>query len=136
MKWYANHIFKQNKKCHYQKTQWETIKTFANKEGVVVTKSNKGNSIVVLDDSVYYTKGYQFFNDQNFLKSLNNNEKEYKLLKHFLLDLKNSGSLDETFYKLVTPENFRTPIAYFLAKTHKSDFSTNLVVYVNHMEFN
>ena len=36
------------------------------------------------------------------------------------------GSIDERFYKLVTPENFRTPIAYFLAKTHKIDFSTNL----------
>ena len=60
-----------------------------------------------------------------FLKSLNDNEQEYKLLKNFLLELKNSGWIDETFYKLLTPENFRTPIAYFLAKT-KIDFSTNL----------
>ena len=43
-----------------------------------------------------------------------------------MLDLKNLNSIDETFYKLVTPENFRTPYAYFLAKTHKFDFSTNL----------
>ena len=61
-----------------------------------------------------------------FLKFLSDNEKEYKLLIPILLELKNSGSLDETFYKLVTPDNFRTPIAYFLAKTHKFDFSTNL----------
>ena len=84
---------------------------------VVVTKSDKGNSIVVLDDSTYYTKKYQFINDKNILKSLNDNDKEYKLFKTFLLDLKHFGSIDETFYKLVTPENFRTPIAYFLAKT-------------------
>ena len=49
-----------------KKTQCETIKAFAKK--VVVTKSDKGNSIVVLDDSTYYTKGYQFFNDQIFFK--------------------------------------------------------------------
>ena len=67
--------------------------------------------------TTYYTKGYHFLNDQNFLKSFNDKEKEYKLLKNFLLELKNSGSINETFYKLVTPENFRTPIAYFLAKT-------------------
>ena len=67
-----------------------------------------------------------FFNDQNFLKSSIDNEKEYKLLNNFLLELKNSGSIDETFYKLVTPEKVRTPIAYFLAKTHKIDYSTNL----------
>ena len=68
-----SYIWKQ--KLHDQKTQWETIKTFCNKDRVVVTKSDKGNSIVVLDDSTYYTKGYQFFNDQNFFKSLNDNEK-------------------------------------------------------------
>ena len=104
----------------------EIVKNFAKKQGLVVTKSDKGNSVVVLDDSTYYTKGYQFLNNQNFLKSFNDNEKEFKSLKNYLLELKNSGSIDETFYKLVTPENFRTPIAYFLAKTHKADFETNL----------
>ena len=104
------------------KTQWETIKTFAKKEGVVVTKSDKGNSIVVLDDLTYYTKGYQFFNDRIFLRSLNDNEKEYKLLKNFLLDLKNSGSIDETFYKLVTPENLQLQLLIFLRKHTKLIF--------------
>ena len=42
------------------------------------------------------------------------------------MELKNLGSIDESFYKLVSPENFRTPIAYFLAKTHKNDYDTNL----------
>ena len=65
----------------------------------------------------HYTKVYQFLMIKFFFKYLNDNDKEYKLLKNFLLDLKNIGSIDETFYKLVTPENFRTPIAYFLAKT-------------------
>ena len=85
------------------------------KNQVVVTKSDKGNSIV-LDDSTY-TKEYQYFNNQNLLKYLNDNEQKYKLLTNFILDFKHFGSRDETFYKLVTPETFRTKIAYFLAKT-------------------
>ena len=51
------------------------------------------------------------------LKYFNHNETEYKLLNKFLLELKNLGSIDITYYKLVTPEHFRTLIAYFLAKT-------------------
>ena len=47
-------------------------------------KSDKGNSVIVVDNSTYYTKGYQLFNDQNFLKSSNDNEKKYKLLKNFI----------------------------------------------------
>ena len=93
------------------------FRKFAKQNGQVVTKSDKGNNIVILDESSYYTKGYQFFSGEGFLKSFDNNEKEFKLLKSFLLELKHSGSIDQTFYKVVTPENFRPPIPYFLAKT-------------------
>ena len=41
---------------------------------VVVTKSNKENSIVDLDNSTYCTKKYQLSNNQNYFKSLNDNE--------------------------------------------------------------
>ena len=81
---------------------------------------------MVLDKSIYSTKGYQYFNDQIFTKSIDDNKKEYKSLKKYLLEFNNSGSIDETFFKLVSPENFITPIAYFLAKTHKNDYNTNL----------
>ena len=90
--------------------------------------SDKGNSIVILHESSYYTTGYQFFSGRGCLKSFDDNEREFKLLKSFLLELKNSGSINETFYKSVSPENFRTPIAYFLAKTHKPDNKTNLKI--------
>ena len=65
----------------------------------------------------HYTKGYQFVNYQNILKSRNDNEKDITILKKFLLDFKHIGLIDETIYIIVTPENFRTPLAYFLEKT-------------------
>ena len=115
-----------HKKWYNNNEELKIIREFSKEQGLVVTKSDKGNSLVVLDESIYYTKGYQFFNDQNFEKSINDNEKEFNSLKRFLLRMKKAGSIDSTFYKSVLPKNFRTPIAYFFAKTHKADFDTNL----------
>ena len=60
MKSYANLISERTKNGTIKKSEWETIKNFTKQQGVVVTKSDKGNSVVVLDDSTYYTKGYVF----------------------------------------------------------------------------
>ena len=88
-----------HKKCKTNSNKFEIIWKFAKENGQVVTKSVKGNSIVILDESSYYTNGYQFLSSDGFSKSLNDNETEFKNLKSFLLLLKNSNSIDETFYK-------------------------------------
>ena len=94
------------------------MKTFDKDQNRVVIKSDKGNCIVVLGKSIYYKIWYQYFSDQNFTKSINDNENKYKTKVSSKIK-KNSGSIDETFYKSVSPYNFRTLIAYFLPKHTK-----------------
>ena len=54
-----------NKKWHNQKREWETIKNFTKQQGVVLTKSDKGNSVVVKDDYILY-KRISFFQWSKF----------------------------------------------------------------------
>ena len=73
-----------NKNWHNKNSELEIIKKFAKEQELVVTKSDKGNGIVSLDKSMYYTKEYQYFSDKIFSKSNDDNDKEYKFLKKYL----------------------------------------------------
>lgn len=60
-----------------------------------------------------YTKGYQYFSNENITKSNIDYEKT-KIFKNNILKLKNSSSIDKTFEKLESNENFRTLLTYLL----------------------
>ena len=103
------------------------IKSLTDEENLVITKTDKGNSIVILDKPKYKIDGGIFLNSKIFKKvNKNNNEIKYKSLCSFLLKLKKKNEIDDKSYKILYPKNFRTPVAYFLPKTHKIDYKTNL----------
>ena len=69
------------------------------------------------------------FWSENFKIVINDdNIKKYKSLCAYLLKLKNNNKIEDNDYKYIYPKTYRTPVAYFLPKTHKSDFKENLKV--------
>ena len=120
---------------YFQKQQTNRFKPNRNKlylnklqkaKSIVILKSDKGNSLVVLDTEKYFLFGHKFFNGDNFISCKNENEQKFNQLHLYLNKLLKEGKIDKQFQKTSEPTTFRTPVAYFLPKTHKSDFAQNL----------
>ena len=101
------------------------LKKFMKDDSLLILKSDKGNSLVIVDTTTYFSFGHSFFKTDKFVQSLDHNEKNFNLLKRLLSKLKSNKQISDIEYKMMLPQNYRTPIAYFLPKTHKPDFMTN-----------
>ena len=109
------------------KNQREEIQSILKEQNIVCVKSDKGNSLVIMDKQQYIKTGEDFLNNIQFTtQNTDNNKNKYTKLCSFLLNLKKKDEMDDKVYKLVYPKTFRTPAAYFLPKTHKKDYEKNL----------
>ena len=125
----SNHYFRNQSKFINTSDDFNEIlnlKSILKDESLVLLKSDKGTSLVVLDTVKYFTLGHSFFSTESFERSVNENEKNFNRLKTFLAEFKNKKVITVHEYDLMTPSGYRSPIAYVLPKTHKPDFKTNL----------
>ena len=116
--------FKNNKLIGSNRIERLYLNKLQKERNIVILKSDKGNSLVVLDTEKYFLFGHKFFNGDNFISC--KNEQKFNQLHLYLNKLLEEEKIDKQFKKNSEPTTFRTPVAYFLPKTHKSDFAQNL----------
>ena len=80
-------------------------------ESLLILKSDKGNSLVIVDTANYFSFGHSFFKSTQFIQSLDNNEKNFNYLKRLLAKLKANNHISDDEYKIMLPQNYRTPLA-------------------------
>ena len=88
----SNHYFRNQSKFKNTSDDFNEIlnlKSILKDESLVLLKSDKGNSLVILDTVKYFTFGHSFFSTESFEHSVNENEKNFNRLKTFLAELKN-----------------------------------------------
>src|SRR5208283_5487411 len=74
-------------------------------ESIVVVKSDKGNSLVLLDKEVYIKKGMDFLSSENFQAvSSDDNEKLFNSLKYYLAKFKKSRGISEEVHDRIMPK--------------------------------
>ena len=88
----------------------------------ICTLSNNTNC--QRDCDTYYD--YSIFNTVKFEKCKNENEINLYKLKTFLIKLVRDKQITREFFEISMSKTFRNPITYFLPKTHRPDFLTNL----------
>ena len=94
------------------------MKTLSKNNDLIIQKSDKGNSIVLINKSDYL--------DKKFMKSSVVNEKHLnfiirieKKLTNLLKELKGSETISENDYKTLKPRGSSFGVLYGLCKTHK-----------------
>ena len=50
-------------------------------QNIVILQSDKGNSLVVLAIQKYFSFGHEFFNSNNFIRCINENETKFNQLQ-------------------------------------------------------
>ena len=100
------------------KDEISALKTLSKNNDLIIQKSDKGNSIVLINKSDYL--------DKKFMKSSVVNEKHLnfiigieKKLTNLLKELKASETISENDYKKLKPRGSSFGVLYGLCKTHK-----------------
>ena len=100
-------------------------------DNIIIQKADKGNVIVIVDKTSYFTKMNSILCDESkfkkvdfFQKSLKNNELDYILEKEgeivdFLKELKDSKVISETAFNQLKPSGSQPGVLYGLCKVHK-----------------
>ena len=103
------------------------MKTLSNNNDLIIKKSDKGNSVVLINKSDYRDKMYNILSDsKKIVKSSLVDEKHLnfiigveKKLTNLLEELKASETISENDYKKLKPRGSSFGILYGLCKTHK-----------------
>jgi hypothetical protein len=94
---------------------------------ISIVKSDKSNSLVVLDRINYLQLGYSFFDNNGFSKiGKDDTVQNYNKLNKILYNLKKQNKISQDEYLQMKPQSMRTACAYVLPKTHKKDYKQNL----------
>ena len=115
------------KELNLTKTEFSLLKKLKSQQDLIIQKSDKSNSVVILDKTDYIKKMEDLLTDTTKFEKINvDGGKEYnfmikqeenvsKLLKTML----DKGSITENLYKDLKPVGSKPGILYGLAKTHK-----------------
>ena len=107
--------------------EFQALKKLAANKDIIIQKSDKGNSVVIIDKSVYVEKMNEILSDRTkFLPCTKsqNNELKYiedmeKTIRRVLKKLQDDRKLSTTVYNKIYPIGSRPGKLYGLAKTHK-----------------
>ena len=109
------------------KKELESLKNLSKNPDIVIQKSDKGNSVVILDKKVYLEKMKEMLNkNDQFLKLSIQEEKHYnflinleKKIREPLKELYQLDIIDKKTYDKLCPVGSHFGILYGLAKVHK-----------------
>ena len=112
---------------HLSKGEFDVLKNLSQNKQIVIQKSGKGNSIVIVDRDQYIEKVENFLRDQskfqkialkddNFLNFTTSQEKRIDKIYKKLVD---SNSMSEETRKHLKPVGTRPGIMYGSCKMHK-----------------
>ena len=105
----------------------EALKTLLKDDSIIIQKSDKGNSVVILDKSAYTEKVLEILADTSKFRKLKIKEgKDYnfvinqeKRICKVLLDLNKKGVLSDSDYNSLAPCGSKPSVLYGLSKVHK-----------------
>jgi hypothetical protein len=102
------------------KQELDYLKTISQDKTIVVTKADKGNSVVIMDRQEYVAKLKALINNEKFQK-INEDPtlKREKNLQSSLNYLRKTGAITDEVYKLIRPVGSKPGILYGLPKVHK-----------------
>jgi hypothetical protein len=112
---------------NFSSAEYCALKELLNDEQIIVQKSDKGNSVVLLNKTDYNTRMKQLLADESKFKKLKVKEggdynylinQEIKISKLFR-SLKNKGALNESTYQELNPTGTQPSVLYGLSKVHK-----------------
>ena len=109
------------------KKELKSLKNLSKNPDIVIQKSDKGDSVVILDKKVYLEKMKEMLNKNDlFLKLCIQEEKHYnflinlkKKIRETLKELYQLDTIDKKTYDKLCPVGSRFGILYGLAKVHK-----------------
>ena len=107
-----NQIFKDKKKVNIIKNL---------RKDLVLFKSDKGNGIVLIKGTEYYTSLEKIFSDKSKSKQIAEDPTPTRLatLQRYLKQLNKRGELDDNTFKKIRPQSARIARAHGLPKIHK-----------------
>ena len=113
------------------------LKRLHTNKDIVITRSDKGSGIVILDKTFYGEKILRLISDVNKFRKLNGDPTLTRegQLQRFLRKIKDEGLFDDNTYKKIYPSGFKPATIYGLPKTHKllsndfEDLSFHPIVY-------
>ena len=119
--------YNENIPQHLNQNEFNAMKSLSQNKDLIVQKSDKGNSVVVIYRSTYNKKMEMILSDHskflklylpdnNLLKFSMNQE---KLFVNVLKTLKDTNKLSEQKYRSLKPKGTRPGIMYGLSKVHK-----------------
>ena len=105
----------------------EALKSLKNDDRIVIQKSDKGNSVVILNKSTYIDRMEELLSDVTKFESISIQDgKDYNYIwnqelrvRETLKVLKSSNSIDAKLYDKLCPRGSRPSVMYGLAKVHK-----------------
>lgn len=96
------------------------ITTKLNDNDALITRADKGRTMVVLDNTVYKDKVYDFISNNNIVKLTSDPTNRY--VKELNTYISNSTHLfNERLRRFLKPCNAKAPVLTGLPKIHKSD---------------
>ena len=97
------------------------LKKLQQNEGIVITKPDKGNGVVILNKSDYLNMLYDIVNDSNKFKKLDGDVTMLRegQLQRYLLKLKKKGFFTNSEYENVYPQGSSVARIYGLPKMHQ-----------------
>ena len=108
--------------------EYNALKSLLNDGNIIIQKSDKGNSVVILNKLDYVDRMNQLLADETkFRKLVVKEGKDYNYvinqelrISKFLRDLKIKGSMKEEIYERLNPTGTQPSVLYGLSKVHKA----------------
>ncbi len=116
------------------RSEREAIRCLRNDPDTEILPADKGNATVVMSRTSYVERMMVVLDDPAHFERIDANPtaKWEKILRKFLLQLKNGGYLPNRLYRFLRPSDARTPQLYGLPKIHKPSVPLQPVVSVVH----
>ena len=121
------HDFDPKKEQNLLPDEIEALRSLRSDKSIIIQKSDKGNSVVLLNKATYIQRMEELLADASKFTQLDVEEgKDYNhiwnqelLVRDVLRNLKNSKAISEDTYIKLCPSGSRPGIMYGLAKVHK-----------------
>ena len=109
-----------NQKVFKDKTKLQVIKELP--KASITLKPDKGNGVVVIDNTDYYESLNKLFSDITKFKRLDADPTNTRLstLQSYLRNLCNRNEISEEVYQEIRPKNAKVARSHGLPKVHKS----------------
>jgi len=109
------------------KNEYQALQSLLKDENIVIQKSDKGNSVVILNKSDYVTRMEALLADTSKFKQLhikkgcdyNHIANQEIRISKALRDIKNKGAMSDALYQDLNPTGTQPSVMYGLAKIHK-----------------